>query len=138
MHDVSYQHQFDYLSDGGSSSFPGIRTRISLPADPANGIEVVAHLDSGAQQSIFDGEISQVIGLDLMSGRPQVYQSTSRGQVNAMLHNVRLSHPILGTFDLEVGLTTTRIYRNLLGRDFFNLFQVGFRERYRQFLLTPE
>jgi len=29
------------------------------------------------------------------------------------------------------------ISRNLIGRDFFNLVQVGFREKYLTFYLTP-
>ena len=41
--------------------------------------------------------------------------------LTATSHPVRLSHSDPGDFELEVGFTSVRIKRNLLGRDFFNL-----------------
>jgi hypothetical protein len=46
-------------------------------------------------------------------------------------------HPDLGSFTLEVGFSSTDIHRNLLGRDFFNLAQIGFRERFLTLYVTP-
>jgi hypothetical protein len=36
-----------------------------------------------------------------------------------------------------VGFSSGEIHRNLLGRDFFNLAQIGFRERHLTFFITP-
>jgi len=57
--------------------------------------------------------------------------------LTARLHRVQLVHPVLGSFALEVGFSTVPISRNLLGRDFFNFIQIGFRERYLTFYVTP-
>ena len=38
-------------------------------------------------------------------------------------------HDSLGVNELMIAFSETRLTRNLLGRDFFNLFQIGFRER---------
>ncbi len=51
------------------------------------------------------------------------------------LHNLLFENELLGRFELEVGLSTSAIKRNLLGRDFFNLFQIGFREHHQMVLL---
>jgi hypothetical protein len=74
----------------------------------------------------------------LNSGQKKECGSLVKGAgVEARLHWVRLSHPELGDFDLEIGFTESPISRNLLGRDFFNLIQIGFRERYLTFYATP-
>ena len=77
-------------------------------------------------------------GLDLMAGRRLSFASATGMSIEAMLHAVRLSHPELGHFDLEVGFSTAPLRRNLLGRDFFDLAQIGFRERHLVFYVTPE
>ena len=59
------------------------------------------------------------------------------GVLPATLHAVQLSHADLGTFELEVAFSTTEIRRNLLGRDFFDLVQIGFREHHLAFFITP-
>jgi hypothetical protein len=43
---------------------------------------------------------------------------------------------IAGDFNLEIGFTDRQIRRNLLGRDFFNLVQIGFREHQLQYYLN--
>ena len=50
---------------------------------------------------------------------------------------MRLFHGDLGEFELEIGFSESPIRRNILGRDFFNLLQIGFRERYLVFYVTP-
>jgi len=56
--------------------------------------------------------------------------------MGARLHGVIASHPDLGPFHLTVGFSQGPIRRNLLGRDFFSLMQIGFREHYSAFYLT--
>jgi len=41
------------------------------------------------------------------------------------------------SYALEIGFSENPIRRNLLGRGFFNLIQIGFRERYLTFYMTP-
>ncbi len=50
---------------------------------------------------------------------------------------VQLAHADLGTFELEIAFSTSEIQRNLLGRDFFDLVQVGIREHHLELLVTP-
>ena len=53
-------------------------------------------------------------------------------------HRVRLSHEELGHHELRVGFSEQPIARNLLGRDFFGLFQIGFWESQSRLLFSPE
>jgi hypothetical protein len=100
-------------------------------------LDIDAYLDSGAERSLFEGWITRAIGLDLLAGRTIPYASLTRQTIEGRLHPVRLSHPSLGHFELEVGFSTGNISRNILGRDFFNLIQVGFRENHLAFYVTP-
>ena len=137
MTTVSYSRRFNYLYDLQNQRFPGLPLRISSPNHPEQELDIDAGLDSGAQRSLFNGEIGRVLGLDLFSGREVAYVSTTGVSVIARMHPVSLSHPALGRFRLEVGFSTTHIRRNLLGRDLFNLIQIGFRERHLTFYVTP-
>lgn len=134
---VAYDHQLDYLYDINQQRFPGLLLQIRSSDLPEQALETDAHLDSGAERSLFAGWIGRAIGLDLLRGRPLPYRSTAGHEVEGRLHRVELSHPELGKFQLEVGFSMEPITRNLLGRDFFNLIQVGFRERHLAFYLTP-
>lgn len=134
---VSYDHDFNYLFSPNQRAYPGLVLRVGTPGTPEQALETDAYLDSGAERSLFDGRIATAIGLDLLNGRRLLYQPTAGQQVEGRLHRVRLSHPDLGIFEIEVGFSTQPITRNLLGRDFFNLIQVGFRERHLAFYLTP-
>jgi len=58
--------------------------------------------------------------------------------MEGIIHPVRLSHPDLSDFDLEVGFSTVPLRRNLLGRDFFSMVQIGFRERHQVFYVKAE
>jgi hypothetical protein len=78
-----------------------------------------------------------VLGLDLLQGETKHYSSTSGSSIEARLHTVHFHHGNLGDFELEVGFSLGDIQRELLGRDFFNIAQVGFHERQRAFYLSP-
>ncbi len=137
MVDVSYTHQFAYAYTPQGSRFPGFVIRLANPQQPEQGIDVDAFLDSGCERSLFDGRHAGSLGINLLAGRLKTYASTAGYGVDARLHEVLLLHPGLGEFRLEVGLSTDGIARNLLGRDFFNLIQVGFRERHLAFYIEP-
>ncbi len=105
--------------------------------NPEIGIDTEAYLDSGAEASLFNGGLLVALEMELMSGSRKSYSTTFGDSVTGYLHNVRLTLPSVGDFDLQVGFSNGDIRRNLLGRDFFNLVQVGFRESQLEYFLTP-
>jgi len=134
---VSYAHQLNYLYGAKQERSPGLLLQIWNLANSEQTLETDAYLDSGAERSLFDGQIGRAIGLNLLDGRMVSFQSTAGRVVEGRLHQVGLAHPDLGGFQLEIGISMERIARNLLGRDFFNLIQIGFRERYLAVYVTP-
>ena len=66
------------------------------------------------------------------------FASAAGFSIEAIIHSVRLSHPELGDFNLEIAFSTVPLRRNLLGRDFFSLVQIGFRERQQIFYVRAE
>jgi hypothetical protein len=115
--------------------FPALQITVESRERIPQSVVVDAFLDSGAEASLFQGFIAQVIGLNLFNGTQRRYASTSGIAIEARKHPVRLSHPGLGSFDLSIGFSTGEISRNLLGRDFFNLIQIGFRENQQTFFI---
>ena len=136
METVEYTHRFDYVRISGEP-FPVLQLRVLSPSQPELGLDVDAYLDSGAQGSLFNGWRARALGLDLLSGPRKQYGPIVGPSIEGRLHRVRLSHPILGNFDLEIGFSTVEITREILGRDFFNLIQIGLRERYLTYYITP-
>lgn len=135
LHTVTYSQVFRYTDLGGHYS-PVLQVGVrALTGQDA--IEVDAFIDSGASESLFDGSILQGIGLSLLDGRTKTYQSTAGAVVEARLHPIRLDHEELGNFALVVGFSTGPLKRNLLGRDFFNLIQIGFRAHEGAFFIEP-
>lgn len=134
---VSYDHEYIYPYDDRGERCPVLQVQLINPGELSRAVEVDAYVDSGAGKSLFDGRLAPAIGLELMDGRPQVYSPTSGPGLRARLHQVFISHPDLGGFTLEVGFSEVGIWRNLLGRDFFALIQIGFRERHSTFYVSP-
>ncbi len=133
---VTYEHQFDYAYDPDGSRFPRLDFQMARAGRPAVTVDVDAHLDSGTERSLFNGKLAAVLDIDLLRGPKLVYQSASGSHLVATLHWIELDHPDLGSFQLEVGFSSTEIQRNLLGRDFFNLLQIGFHENHLTLYLT--
>ena len=136
MWPVSYSSRFNYRAVN-EEWFPLVLLRISNPLQRELSLDVDAYLDSGTQRSLFNGWRARAIGLDLLQGQVKYYTSTSGSSVEARLHTVRLYQENVGDFDLEVGFSMEEITREILGRDFFNLVQVGFRERQLTYYLNP-
>jgi hypothetical protein len=135
---VAYSYEFPYRQSPAGGLFPILPVTLSTPHQPTRSADVITYLDSGAQRSLFDGTLARLIGLDLLAGRRLTFASTAGLSIEATIHAVRLSHPDLGHFELEIGFSTVPLRRNLLGRDFFSLVQIGFRERYQLFYLRAE
>jgi len=136
MYPVTYEHAFAYTPTSLEESFPLLQFRISTIRNPDLALDIDAYLDSGAKRSLFDGRIATAIGIDLFSGPELPYVSTMGTEITGRLHRIRLLHNTLGNFELEMGFSTAPISRNLLGRDFFNLVQLGFRERLLTFYIS--
>ena len=133
---VEYPHQFNYREfDEGSS--PILTVTMSRLDGADDEIDVDAYLDSGASRSLFNGSFLRGWGLTLMNDKRKVFTSTSGNGIEAYLHRVRITLPAVGPYELDIGFSNGQISRNLLGRDFLNLVQVGFRENRLQFYLHP-
>jgi hypothetical protein len=133
---VTYDHQFPYSHDLDGQRYPRLILHASNPQDLTQAVDIEAYLDSGAQRSLLGGWVGRAIGLDVLEGPQLTYESTAGTTLTATLHRVRLEHPDLGPFDMEVGFSSGPIRRNLLGRDFFNHLQIGFREHQLSFFIT--
>lgn len=133
---VEYQHSFNYRQFASGSS-PVLQVRIARQDNHEFGIDTDVYLDSGAERSLFNGDLLAALEIDLINDRAKSYGSTIGSSVTAYLHQVQLIVPNVGDFSLEIGFSNVEIRRNLLGRDFFNLVQIGFRERRFQYYLSP-
>jgi hypothetical protein len=136
---VAYLNFFAYLSDPYSGkTFPGLRITLSSFRNADRRVDTFAQLDTGAEFSIFDGNLLvPKLGIELMDG-PEIILASSGGfSLAARIHPLELSHPDLGHFTLDAAVSTVPIARNLLGRDFLQHIQIGFREFHQTFLITP-
>ena len=136
MPTVEYDHQFAYLHGEDGRQFPGLLVNLHRLGEAEGGVDVDAYLDTGAEYSLFDGELARVVGLDLVSGEDFAFNSTSGERLPAKRHGVVVEHSDLGQFELVLAFSIGGIRRNLLGRDFLARVQVGFRERQSQFYAT--
>jgi hypothetical protein len=136
---VTYGSDFGYSYDADGKLCPLLKILVSslTAASPAVAVDIEASVDSGAERSLFNGRIGLALGLDVLRGPEVTFATMAGGLLAAKLHPVRLSHADLGTFELEVGFSTGEIPRNVLGRDFFDLVQIGFREHHLTFFVTP-
>jgi hypothetical protein len=142
MVSVGYSLVFNYRSYRGEL-FPVTTVELSASADDALAVEQDAFLDSGASRSIFRGEIPAMLGLNLLDGEPWEFETNTGVRLEARVHDVRVAlmpaeedaAPV--SFIVPLAFATGEIGRNLLGRDFFRLTQIGFRERHSQFYLEP-
>lgn len=134
---VEYDRELEYPYDrlfGGR--FPTLQLRVGFDTALSSAVDTNAHIDSGTLVSLFDGALlASSTGIDLFGGRAMTYQSALGWSLEARLHKLHFEHEVLGRFELEVGLSTVPIHRNLLGRNFFDLFQIGFREHHQALLL---
>ena len=139
MYDVSYAVELEYLRDEDTGvAYPGLWLEIGSLRSQDAAVHIRCHLDSGASRSVVRGEVALALGLDLLSGPAQTFATFAGTRLDARLHRVLLSHPELGGHELEIGFATAPVARNLLGRDFFDLFQVGFREHHTRLYFARE
>ena len=138
MPSVEYAHQFSYVAGVGGRGrpFPGLVVRVQNPENGALGIDIQGHLDTGAERSVFPGWVASAIGLVLLDGEAAQLSATVGPVHDARLHDVFVSHDVLGGCRLTVAFTLEDTARSLLGRDLLNVLQIGFRGRYQGFYVT--
>ncbi len=136
MVSVDYELQIPYIEHAGRH-IPGIVVELQNPTDPDQRVELLAELDSGAEYSLFRGSLAPVLGLELLAGSVFKFNATNRSSIEARVHPLIIAHPELGRFRMELRFSVQDISRDLLGRDFFDLVQIGFREHHRLVFLTP-
>src|SRR5712691_4386166 len=135
---VEYVHALNYMYDEiMGRQFPKLLLTLVNPKNLDVAIETDAYLDTGAERSIFKADLARALDLVFDSGLRMPYGSIiPSGGGYARIHLVILSHPDLGEFPLDIGFAEGPHGRNLLGRDFFNLMQIGFRENQQIFYVT--
>jgi len=105
-------------------------------------IKTYGLLDSGADVSMFHGELGERIGLDVESGRPETINFVGDdGGVESFMHDIRL---VIGSVVIacEVAFSYEQsddMYDQLLGRDVvFDRLQFGLRQSRMELYLRPE
>lgn len=129
----AYAFEFPYRRDFGGDPFPILPVQLQAAK---RSVDTVAYLDSGAEYSLFQADLCRVLGVDVLGEPTREYGSTIGNTVIAAVRTIIVSHPNIGRFSLQMGFAIG-VRRNLLGRDFFNEVQIGFRERYSMFYITP-
>jgi hypothetical protein len=132
---VTYQFRFPYLRQLDGSLVPGLVIQLRNPITGAKTVETNAELDSGAEYSLFDGQLAIDIGLDIFKGKPFVFELANGIPLDARILAVVISHAELGRFNFEARFSTGPLRRNILGRDFFDLLQIGFDEHQSEIYL---
>lgn len=134
---VHYEFEFAYRFSRTGGLYPILSFRVNNPRSAALSVEVNGFLDSGAKASLFDGSLLKAIGANLLDGPHRVFSGPAGNSWSVRMHDVHLAHELLGRFALNAGFSETPVERNILGRDFFNLAQIGFREHHLTFYVTP-
>lgn len=132
---MSVRLKFDYrkFPSDPSKAFPRRRsaTRPVIPITLINGDKKVTNFaiaDSGADFCIFHAEIGEEIGIDIESGKPQVFSGITKEQLTAYFHDIKIG---IGGYEYDCYAGFSRDLVNmpygLLGQvGFFDLFNVLF------------
>jgi hypothetical protein len=126
---VEYRHQVEYSVFDGDF-FPALLVRVTNPLS-ALAVDVDARVDSGAQMSIFSGDLCPGLEIDLLTGTKKVFATIGGAETDSRIHRVELAHSLIGTFAMDIAFSINPIFRNLLGRDFFDRLDLGFSQRNR-------
>lgn len=137
--DISFGHAVDYWNDEvRGARGPALRLELSSPFDTDGAIDITAHLDSGATDTIFQGDLASLIGLNLLDGEHKPFVTSTGYPMDAKVHRVRVAHSMLGEHEMDVAFAMGQLSRNLLGLDFFKLYKVCFREYHQRLFFDPE
>lgn len=109
----SFRTQYSFSHHDGYPCFLGI---LAHPHDGTS-IDVLLHVDTGAQRSFLDGSLLAAIGLEPKE-QELTFQTVSGESLGAQVHECLLGDEIIGLFSLPVCFSVNRLRRNLVGRDF--------------------
>jgi len=137
METVGYTHTYPYRFLALDHRFPVLTVRLANPQRLQDAVEVDGILDSGTEISVFPATLAQALGVPPELGRPWRLETASGGVIHARRLWIALTIPDHGFHRIEPAFTWGEMARNLLGRDVFDLLQVGFRERHGTFFLGP-
>ncbi len=138
MVSVNYSLEFNYRNYQ-DELYPVLTVGLRNPVN-GESVEQDGFLDCGAARSLFMGEIAAMLGLNLLDGEEWTFQTNDGHPVEARILPIEIILNEDGTervFNLPLAFSMVDLQRNLLGRDFFNLIQVGFRESHFQFFIEP-
>lgn len=137
-HVLRFSHRFRYHYDEieASTIEPRLIFTIENPQRPDLGQQdIQAKIDSGAEYTLFKGWVLQLLDVELMDGESRKFQSLVGESFTGWKHEVKL----LLTNDLQI---TMNVYfsdanrRNVIGRDFFDSFRIGFDQINELFYLA--
>lgn len=134
---VAYAERYPYRYETVDRAYPIFTVMLRNPLDATQAVEADGFLDSGAEISVFGGWVAQAIGLDPTAGRPWRLESALGAAISARRMEVHVQIPGVGRYPLIPAFVLDEMKRNLLGRDIFNMMQLGFQERHQEFLLGP-
>ena len=95
----------------------------------ANGgqIDLLAIVDTGAQNTLVSPQYAGAVGLDLNAGRLKEFSTANGGLLRAYGHTVRIN--IFGEeLESEIFFSEAILNRCLLGRDILEKMQIGLKE----------
>lgn len=106
-------------------SRPLIPIRVQGPRGEWQGYALI---DSGADRSLFNFEIGQLIGLDVSSGEVEYFGGIGGTRIPAFLHSIRIQ--ILGfseTIEIKAGFADSPGVGAILGQEgFFDAYRIKF------------
>lgn len=133
---VDYPLTYAYTLLNGGIIAPILPVRL-ISTDGLRHQDTTALVDSGADVSVFHAVFARAISIDIEAGREETATGVS-GDISIYYHRVQIQVDT-EIYDLEVGFTDDlHTPENLLGRDWFNQIQLGFRENLREFYLRLE
>lgn len=106
------------------------------PATGERTTEIRAELDSGAEYSLFEGQLAVSIGINIFAGEPFAFRLANGTGLETRVLPVLVLHPELGAVPLRIRFTTGPSPINILGWDFFDFVLVGFDEHHSEVYLS--
>lgn len=115
---------------------PYIPIRLS---GPKGGKEVYALIDSGADRSLFNIQLAEVLGLDLEKAPEEIFSGIEGGSLKAKLYKVKIQ--IVGMseeIEILAGFIDSSGVVAILGQDgFFDEFKIKFEKDHGVVEITP-
>jgi hypothetical protein len=125
MHLVKYRYKKDYRGyPNHEGVFPVVEMNIEAYG---NGVDLLAIVDTGAQNSLLSPQYALQVGLVLGNGNLKNFTTACGSTMKAYGHDVQIR--ILDeVFKIELFFCETLLPRCLIGRDILEKMQIGLNE----------